>query len=101
MSKHNSVTTPKHLSAEGRDLYETTLREFPSIRSAMDCETLEQACAAIDRIRECQAILRKQGLVILDRNGISRPHPCTVIERNARSAYLAAYRSLGLEPPKL
>lgn len=93
------VTTPKHLSNEAGELYRAVLADFTGM-DALGRKILTTACESLDRMREAQAVLKKQGLTVRDRNGIVRPHPCTVIERNSRSALLAAFRSLHLEPPK-
>ena len=109
MSKPKLVTTrprglsalpapPKHLSKEAQARWERTVAlhglTFPAA-----LELYEAALEAFDRMRQAQAELRKAGsLFVLDHNGIARPHPAVIIERNSRSAMLSAYKLLGFEP---
>jgi phage terminase small subunit len=94
------VTTPAHLSNQAAAIYEQTIATY-RIDDALGRTVLLTALEALDRLREAQKILKREGLTCRDRNGIVRPHPCTVIERNSRSAFLATFRVLGLEPPKV
>src|SRR5687767_12634744 len=94
------LTVPQHLSNQGAALYEQTVASH-RIDDALGRAVLLTALEALDRVREAQRILKREGITCRDRNGIVRPHPATVIERNSRSAFLAAFRALGLEPPKV
>ena len=53
--------------------------------------------AALDRVREAQAILKREGIVVKDRFGQARTHPAVAIERDARGAMLRAIRACGLD----
>lgn len=94
------VVKPKHLSNEAGQIYCKTVADV-GIKDALGLALLLTGCEAWDRMREAQAIIRKQGLTIRDRNGIPRPHPATVIERNSRSAFHAVFTRLDIEPPKV
>ena len=58
---------------------------------------LQVALEAFDRMTEAQAILRKEGPVVEDRFGQQKQHPATFVERDSRTAMLAALRQLHLD----
>lgn len=58
---------------------------------------LETALQALDRLREAQVELAKNGIVLLDRFGQSKLNPAVLVERDSRSAMLTALKSLGLD----
>jgi phage terminase small subunit len=55
----------------------------------------------LDRLRQAQEIIDKDGPVIKDRFGVPKQHPATLLERDARNQFLRAWKQLGLdiEPP--
>ena len=55
-----------------------------------------QFLEALDRKREVQAELKRDGIVIKNRAGELRPHPAASIERDSRLAVLRCLRALGL-----
>jgi phage terminase small subunit len=68
------------------------------VQSPAALEILDQAMHAFDRIAQAQAELRKHGsLFHKDRNGVIRPHPAVVVERNSRAAMISAFKLLGFE----
>lgn len=62
---------------------------------------LQSALEALDRMRQAQAAIAADGLVVRDRFGQPKAHPATVTERDSRAAMLAALKALNLdlEPP--
>ena len=94
----DKLGVPQSLSRESAAIYEQTITTN-RMDDAMGRAVLLVALEALDRLREAQKILKREGLTCRDRNGVVRPHPCTVIERNSRSAFLAAFRALGIEAP--
>ena len=60
-------------------------------------EVLRMAAEARDRYRQAKEELDRDGLTFLDRFGQRRLHPAHVVERDARSAFLMAVRSLRFE----
>lgn len=49
-------------------------------------------------MREAQAALARDGLVVRDAKGGPKRHPCAGVEREARAAWLRALRLLNLRP---
>ena len=58
---------------------------------------LEGALESFDRMREAQAILKAEGLVVKDRFGQQKQHPATLVERDAKSSLLRGIKALGLD----
>lgn len=87
--------TPKGLSKEAaawwREFNEMYELEGPALL------LLENALTAFDRMREAQAVLRKEGITIIDRFKQVRQHPCTLIERDAKATMLRQIQALGLD----
>jgi phage terminase small subunit len=71
---------PRGLSAEAQKLYRETVREtgMDVIDDAASLTLLENGCRALMRLREAEAVLRKEGQTIVDRFGQLKPHPMTV-----------------------
>lgn len=96
---HNIPKAPAGLSAEAKAIWAQVWREFDLEDSATI--VLRLALEAFDRLRECQAVLRCDGLTTTDRFGQQRGHPLLATERDSRGAFLRAWKQLGLdlEPP--
>jgi P27 family predicted phage terminase small subunit len=58
---------------------------------------LLSACEALDRMRQCQATLKAEGLTTEDRFGQTRAHPLLAVERDSRNAVLKSLKQLGLK----
>mgnify|MGYP001815459605 FL=1 len=86
---------PKHLSAEAKALWKSVLADYELERRHE--AILLTALAALDRMRQAQAQLAEDGLTTVDRYGSVKAHPCVVIERDSRAAFLRAMRELGLD----
>ncbi len=86
---------PKHLSAEAQ----TEWRQFQTDYSIIDpagLALLTMACESQDRIRAAQAIIKRDGLVVLDRWKKPHKNPAILVEERARSAYLRCLKQLEL-----
>lgn len=58
---------------------------------------LESALTAFDRWRAAEAMLAKEGTVVRDRFDQPKPHPATVIERDAKQTLLKNLKALNLD----
>jgi hypothetical protein len=57
---------------------------------------LATALEAHRRSRECREAILREGMTITGRDGQAKAHPLLAVERDARRAFLAAVRALGL-----
>jgi phage terminase small subunit len=58
---------------------------------------LEQGLECLDTMRKAQEILKKDGLISLDKYGKATAHPCVAIERDAKASLLRFIRALNLD----
>lgn len=86
---------PDYLSEEAAELW-NKFQEQHNLVEPQQIEILTRALEAFDRMREAQAILRAEGIVIRDRFDQPKQHPATLIERDNRAAMIAALTKLGL-----
>ena len=93
--RRSNVTAPPGLSAESRALWNATLREF-SFDTGTDFALLRQLCETLDRTRECQRQIAKDGLLVEGAGGQPRPHPLLAVEDMCRRSVLASVRALRL-----
>lgn len=91
------ITPPRHLTAEGRQLW-TKLRGDFAIDDSAGLALLQAAAEAHERGQQARRLIAEQGLTVQDRFGQAKPHPATNIERDARAQLLAALRALRLQP---
>jgi len=48
-------------------------------------------------MRDAQALIKAEGMVISDRFGQKKQHPATIIERDAKQTLLRHWKALGLD----
>ena len=91
---------PRDLSPEAKAWWRTIVTEY-TIDDDAGVLILQTAMQAFDRLRGAQAILKAQGIIILDRFGATKQHPATLIERDARTALMRSLKALNLDilPP--
>lgn len=87
---------PDHLRTDGRALYRRIAGEY-AITDAGGVAVLIQACEALDRLRDAQQIIKRDGPEVRDRFGQQRPHPMLAVEKDCRAAYMAALKQLNLD----
>jgi phage terminase small subunit len=59
---------------------------------------LDQAAQALDRANEARALLKRDGLVVMDRFGQLVPHPASRVLAAAESSFRGMLRLLNLSP---
>jgi P27 family predicted phage terminase small subunit len=96
MSQPEIPVAPDHLSDRGAGLWTSIAGAYEL--GDHQLELLRRACEASDRTDEAVAIIKAEGLVVVDRYGQSKPHPATQIERDSRVALARLIRELALEP---
>lgn len=84
------------LSPEARAVYDRLLREW-KIEDAAGLLNVLTACQALERMRQAQVILAKEGVLLADRWGQLKPHPASQIEKESRAGLLQALKALSLD----
>lgn len=92
-----AARAPAGLSSEARKLWQDVIDDF-EIDDAGGLAVLRQLCEALDRLRQCQAAITKEGVTVKGYRGQPRPHPLLKTEAECRRQMLACYRALNLDP---
>lgn len=87
---------PRHLSKESKSLWQRLLKEY-DITDEAGLLILQTGLEAFDRMRDAQEIIKAEGMQVLDRFDQKKAHPLTTVERDSRSAFMAALKALNLD----
>ena len=87
---------PSNLSVEARRLWRR-LHAGYNLTDEAGMILLATGLEAFDRMRSAQRLLTSEGLTVTDRFQMPRSHPATVVERDSRSAFMAALKALHLD----
>ena len=87
---------PKHLGKHGADLYQRIVNEF-GIDDSGGLQLLLACCEALDRLRQVQEVIAKDGVTVQDRFGQVRPHPLLTVERDCRTQIISSIKNLNLD----
>ncbi len=87
---------PKGLSREAARWWRRLLGEY-EIGDEAGLLLLQMALESFDRMRQAQAALAKDGLVVTDRFAQKKAHPLCTVERDSRAQMLAALKALNLD----
>ena len=94
--KNSPQKPPKGLSREAARWWRRLTTEY-EIGDNAGRLILTMAMEAFDRMRQAQAVLATDGLVVKDRFDQVKTHPVAVVERDSRAQMLAALRALNLD----
>ena len=94
MTKRTDPKLPRHLSGESRDFYRRIIAGWELGDDGL--AILLVAAESLDRLRQAQALLRRDGITIRGTRGL-KPHPAVGVERESRAAFLQALRQLNLD----
>jgi P27 family predicted phage terminase small subunit len=86
---------PERLSAEAKSWWAKIVSEYDLDDASL--LILESALESFDRMRQAQALLKKEGIVVKDRFGQPKQHPATLIERDSKAMLLRQVKALGLD----
>jgi len=86
---------PKTLSVEARKWWRKYLETYDLDDAAL--MVLESALESFDRMRQAQALIRTEGIVLTDRFGQKKTHPAVVIERDAKAGMVRQIQALNLD----
>ena len=94
MKNSKVLEPPKALSKEAKGWWNKIVSEWELDDPAL--LMLSSALESLDRMREAQVIIKKEGIVIKDRFGQDKQHPATLIERDAKNTMLRGLKALNL-----
>jgi P27 family predicted phage terminase small subunit len=92
----NSQKPPSDLSNEAKKKWKSLQAEY-GISDEVGLTYLTTGCRFFDRMRLAQDTLKIEGMTQTDRFGQVKPHPCTVIERDAAASMIRAFKALNLD----
>jgi P27 family predicted phage terminase small subunit len=58
---------------------------------------LESTLEALDRMRQAQEAIDKEGITTKDRFGQPKQHPATLVERDSKATLLRGLKAMGLD----
>ena len=88
---------PNHLGKPERDIWLTVCRDYDPL-TGLATAVLRSGLEAHQRMRECREIITREGVTrTVGSSKHLKLHPLLAVERDARSAWLAAVKALGLE----
>lgn len=90
-------TAPKPLSTAGKTLWRKILTDW-NITDAAHLKVLEVGLLALDRAESLRKEIDRMGPAVVDRFDQTKANPLLPAERDSRSQFLTAIRSLGLDP---
>jgi phage terminase small subunit len=91
-----SPPAPEHLEAPERQLWDQLHQSF-DLRDPAALALLTVAMESSARARRCRERIDADGEAVTDRFGQIRQHPLIPAERDAKSSFLSAMRSLNLD----
>jgi phage terminase small subunit len=86
---------PPGLLGEGRALWDQVTSDWDLDPAALTI--LHTACLARQQDHAAEALVAKEGLVVVDRFGQAKAHPAVAVARDAKSTFLRAMKQLGLD----
>ena len=90
------IKPPKSLSKGAQKQWKELQIDF-DITDKHGLLLLQTAFEAYDRMKQCQEIIKKEGMQVLDRFGQQKAHSLCIVERDSRTSMLAAFKALNLE----
>jgi P27 family predicted phage terminase small subunit len=87
---------PSHLSKPAQHWWQS-LNETYALDDDAAQLLLITCLEAYDRVKECQAIIKRDGLLIVGAGGQPKNHPLLTVERDSRSQMLLALKQLNLD----
>jgi phage terminase small subunit len=95
MKQISASKPPRNLSKEARVWWQTIQSEWNLDSTGI--LYLNTAMESYDLMKQAQAILDREGLVITDRFKVQRQHPATLILRDAKNQMLKNLEALHLD----
>lgn len=91
---------PAWMAPAGKRLWKSLVPELERLNllTKIDDATLEGACANYARALAAEALVKKQGMVIVTDKGFTIQHPAVSIAKNSWTAWLRFATEFGLTP---
>jgi P27 family predicted phage terminase small subunit len=86
---------PKGLSTEARQWWRKVMNQYDMDSAGI--MLLTQALQTLDRLREVQAQIGKEGLVVTNAQGQTKANPLLKVENDCKTCLLRYWKSLGLD----
>ncbi len=86
---------PENLTPRNRKLWRDVMAEFEL--SPAEVELLRSGLEALDRADQAAAVVRAEGITVLDRYGTPKAHPAADVEARSRAIFARAVAQLGIK----
>jgi P27 family predicted phage terminase small subunit len=86
---------PARLSREAKRWWQALVGDYEFDEPGL--LLLESALESFDRMRQAQAVIAAEGIVVKDRFGQPKQHPATIVERDAKMAMVRQLKALNLD----
>jgi P27 family predicted phage terminase small subunit len=86
---------PDHLGEPERQIWSHVLSDY-RLETQTATAVLVSALEAHQRARMAREVIDRDGMTVVGRDGQAKAHPLLQVERDARSAWLMAIKTLGL-----
>ena len=87
---------PDHLGQAEHAIWKHILSDY-RLTTETAIDVLTTCLEAHMRARECREAIARDGMTVVGRDNQQKPHPLLSTERDARAAWLAGIKQLGLE----
>ena|SRR5262249_14445430 len=94
-TSYNPPPCPEHLAPPERAIWDQVVRSFKGEDAAF--AVLASGLESHMRARECREIIEREGLITLGRDDQTKAHPLCNVERDARKAFQATFKALGIK----
>jgi P27 family predicted phage terminase small subunit len=94
--KKSGTNPPRGLSPEA-EAWRRKIVEGFEIDDNAGALILTTAMEALDRLRQAQKLIDREGITTTDRFGQVKQHPATMVERDSRTALLRSLKALNLD----
>jgi phage terminase small subunit len=92
----NSPKAPSDLQKQAKKLWISIQADY-QIEDSTGLAYLTSGCRHFQRMEEARVMIQAEGSVITDRFQQKKPHPATIIERDACQSMLRCFKMLNLD----
>jgi P27 family predicted phage terminase small subunit len=91
----NQTKPPAHLGKVEQEIWQHVLAGYEQTAVAND--VLIVTLEAHQRARQARETVDREGMTVIGRDGQTKVHPLLAVERDARQAFFAGIKALGIE----